>query len=89
MKNKLGFLKRIGILAVLMFCLGFVMFAPSASQSALARPCCSQCPIDPFDPFAPEPSDYCTDQCGASSGSCYNSCINSVYNCWHWCDFGC
>ncbi len=87
MKNKIGLVRRLGILAVLSLALGFVMFAP-AVQSTLARPCCSDCPISPFD-VEPTPQEYCTAQCGASSGSCYNSCINSVYNCWHWCDFGC
>jgi hypothetical protein len=88
MKNKLGLVKRLGILTILVCALGFVMFAP-ATQSALARPCCSSCPIDPFDPFAPSPEDYCTQQCGSGSGTCYNQCINSVFNCWHVCDFGC
>jgi hypothetical protein len=89
MKNKLGLIKRLGILVVLMFCLGFVMFAPSGTQSALARPCCSDCAINPEDPQGQWPEQYCADQCGASSGSCYTSCVNSIYNCWHWCQFGC
>jgi hypothetical protein len=85
--NKLNLIKRLGILAVLVFCLGFVMFAPGTSQTVAAAPCCSECPVPPGSDISP--FDYCTDQCGASSGSCYNSCINQVHNCWRWCSFSC
>ena len=88
MKNKIGLVKRLGILTVLVCALGFVMFAP-ATQSALARPCCISCSINPLDPQGQWPEQYCADQCGASSGSCYTFCVNSIYNCWHVCDFGC
>ena len=86
MKSKLGLLKRLGILAILVFCLGFVMFASDKTQAALAAPCCSDCDVPPFgeDPTAEE---YCADQCGASSGSCYNLCLNRIHNCWAHCIF--
>ena len=88
MKNKIGLVKRLGILAVMLFALGFVALAP-ATQQALARPCCTDCAVNPLDPGGDTPESYCENQCGSNSGSCYTSCVNSIYSCWRWCDFGC
>jgi hypothetical protein len=86
MKNKFGLLKRLGILTVLVFCLGFVMSNSNAVQPVLAAPCCQDCRVPPFgeDPTAEE---YCANQCGAGSGSCYTVCLNQIHNCWAHCVF--
>lgn len=87
MKNKIGLIKRLAILAVLVVSFGFVAGIPTA-QATTAAPCCSQCPLDPED-FSQTPQEFCTDQCGAGSGTCYNECLNGVYSCWAWCIIGC
>jgi hypothetical protein len=84
MKNKLALVKRLGVLAILLFCLGYVSFSPN-SQIVLAYPCCESCPIPPPGDADYTPSEYCADQCGVRSGTCYNNCLSEVYNCWQWC----
>ena len=83
-RTQLGLLKRLGILAVLVCCLGFVATNSHAVQ--LAAPCCQDCAVPPFgeDPTAEE---YCENKCGASSGSCYTVCLNQIHNCWAHCIF--
>jgi hypothetical protein len=89
MKKNLSLLKKLGILSVLCFCLGFITVANDVS-AAPARPCCSYCAINPVDPDPNvTPDSYCTDQCGSSSGTCYTNCINQIYSCWRWCQFDC
>jgi hypothetical protein len=78
---------RLFMLAILVSCLGFVALSPN-TRIAVAAPCCSTCPIPPWE-VEPTPQEYCTNQCGASSGPCYNSCLNSVYNCWAHCVMSC
>ena len=87
MKIKLGLIKKLSILAILLFCLGFVAFTPTTT-TVQAAPCCSTCPIPPGEP-EPTPQEYCANQCGVKSGPCYNQCLNQVYSCWQWCNFGC
>jgi hypothetical protein len=80
MKKNLSLLKRIGILSILCFCLGFVAITNN-TQTASAAPCCSTCEVPLFeDEFA-----YCENYCGASSGTCYNSCLTRVRRCWQIC----
>jgi hypothetical protein len=89
MKNKLGLIKRLSILAVLLFCLGFVTFTPRA-QPALASQCCSECLLPPpFDvEYVPE---FCTDHCGGPSAerTCVENCIEEVNDCAAQCDRDC
>lgn len=86
MQNKLRILKRLGMLMVLVLCLGFVITQGNSTRAA-ALPCCYDCPIDPDDPYAPTPHDYCTDLCGgpAAEKSCYLACLADVYDCWNHC----
>jgi hypothetical protein len=88
MKNNFGLIKRLGILAFLLVCLGFVTFMPNTTRTALAAPCCSDCPLPPSQ-AEPTPSEFCADYCGARSGSCYNSCLSDVYSCWQICSMSC
>lgn len=88
MKNNLGLLRKLGILATLLFCLSWISFSTNTQSAAAARPCCSQCPLSPED-FTQTPQEYCEDQCGSNSGTCYTECINQVYSCWRWCVIGC
>ena len=88
MKNKIGLVKRLGVLAILLFCLGFVMFAPNATQNARASECCSECAIPPGQ-AEPTPQEYCQDLCQVRNGPCVTACINDILNCWQWCDSGC
>lgn len=85
MKNKLGLLKRLSILAVLVLCLGFVMTGNLSPQKASTAPCCHDCAVDPFDPYAPTPQEYCQDQCGVRNGPCVDACLTDIYNCWSHC----
>lgn len=80
MKEKLGLIKRLGILAVLVFCLGYVAFTPN-TQSVLAAPCCSDCPVAPWD-VETTIEEHCAAQCGSTSGTCYTRCVNRAYSCW-------
>jgi hypothetical protein len=87
MKNKVGLIKRLGILALLLACLGFVNFSPN-TQAVSALPCCSSCPLPP--PFDPEEAEaYCLNLCQYSTHTCYNDCINNVYYCAGHCYPGC
>jgi hypothetical protein len=87
MKNKVGLIKRLGILALLLACLGFVNFSPN-TQAVSAIQCCSECPFPP--PVDPEEAErYCSQQCLNSTHTCYVNCINNVNHCASHCDPGC
>lgn len=88
MKNNLGLLRKLSILATLLFCLSWIGFSTDTQSAAALRPCCSECPVPPGD-LTTTPQAYCQDQCGATSGSCYSACIIEVNNCQHWCLIGC
>jgi len=88
MKNKLGLIKRLSLLAVLLFCLGFVAFTPDA-QPALASICCSQCPLPPPYDVEDVPA-FCANQCGGTSDrDCLADCAAAVKYCAGHCDHGC
>jgi hypothetical protein len=76
MKNKLGLVKRLGILAVLLLCLGFVAFTPN-TQPVLAIPCCSSCPVQDLE----EIPLYCQDLCQVRNGPCYDACVANASYC--------
>lgn len=88
MRNNLSLVKRLGVLSVLVFCLGFVMFAPNTAQNAMAARCCSECPI-PLGQVEPTPEEYCQDQCQVRNGPCFDACVGSVYGCWRTCNLWC
>lgn len=82
MRTSSRLLKRLLVLSVMLFCLGWLSFA-DAGNDALARPCCQSCPgfTNPGEEVV-----YCSDQCGGqTSGSCYDQCMNTVYNCYRNC----
>jgi hypothetical protein len=87
MKNKVGLIKRLGILALLLACLGFVTFTPN-TQAVSAIPCCSSCPLPP--PLDPEYVPvYCASQCQTSDRDCQQACEAYVLYCASHCDNGC
>lgn len=88
MKNNFGLIKRLGILTFLLVCLGFVTFMPNATRTALAAPCCVDCPLSPLDADV-TPQEFCADYCGARNGACYENCLDDVYSCWQICNMSC
>jgi hypothetical protein len=76
--------KRFGVLAVLVFCLGFVLVS-GTTQNTSARPCCSSCAVYPGD----DEITYCENLCITGDRGCFNRCVTSIHNCWRVCSFGC
>ncbi len=86
MRRQKKLIARLFMLAVLLSCLGFVALTPN-TQTVLAAPCCSTCPLPPPGEITPE--EFCADQCQGQPSSCYQNCLNSVYNCWAHCSISC
>ncbi len=85
MKKYTNLLKRFGVLAVLVCCLGFVVFS-SGTQSVFSRPCCTSCDVYPGD----DEYAYCNNFCsGATSRACVSQCLTRINNCWSVCTFSC
>lgn len=77
--------RKMFVLALLVFGVWFVGFNNSTTQNVEAARCCRDCPG--WDLLDPEP--YCTNQCGSSSGTCFNRCVSQAESCYRTCTTSC
>ncbi len=71
MKKNMKLVRRIALLAILMGCLGFLVFS-DYNREVLAAPCCSSCDPDYDDCiYSGNPASYCRNV----RNSCYRNCV--------------
>lgn len=93
MNLRFRLIKRFGILAAFLVCLGCVLFSSNARQTSAAR-CCQEC--EAIDEYCSTTSDFeeCMDEnrgwncyatcieCGGSGGECSGGC-SPGWICWN------